>query len=309
MSGRDYYVILNPVSNRGGAAKAGALVERAFRALGARAEVVHTRAAGEGEALAHAAARAGREAVVAVGGDGIVHEVANGLLSASGDGPTVPLGVVAAGSGNDFAKMIGVPRDPARAVERIVRASPRGVDAGCVTRWVAEGGRAAPWWFTNAVGLGFDAQVAVAASRIRWLRGIGIYGTAVLRVLAELKGPRMRVVVDGVEVADRKLVLTTIANGACSGGSFWLCPNASVDDGLLDVLVGDARSVREVAMLIPRVMRGTHLTARGVQVHRGRRVVVVSEEPLPIHADGELVGHGVKEIEIELFPGRLTVLA
>ena len=309
MSHSDYLVVLNPASDRGGAAKLGPSIERAFRALGARAEVVHTRARGDGERLARDAARAGRGAVVAVGGDGIVHEVANGLLADAGEGATVPMGVIAAGSGNDFAKMIGVPREAAAAVERIVAAAPRGVDAGRVTRWVAGKGREAPWHFTNGIGLGFDAQVAVQASRIRWLRGIGIYGTAVLRVLADLKAPRMRVTVDGVEVADRELVLTTVANGACSGGSFWLCPDARVDDGLLDVLVGDARSVRELAMLIPRVMRGTHLSARGVQVHRGRRVAITSDEPLPIHADGEIVGEGVREIEIEILPGRLTVLA
>ena len=304
----DYLVILNPASIRGGAARVGAAVERAFLRLGARAEVVHTRARRDGERLAHAAAREGRGAVVAVGGDGIVHEVANGLLAAAGGGPTVPMGVVAAGSGNDFAKMIGVPREAERAVEAIVRAEPRGVDVGRVIRWSVDAGREAPWFFTNAIGLGFDAQVAVRASRIRRLRGLGIYAAAVVRVLADLKAPRMRVVVDGVEVVDGKLVLTTIANGACSGGSFWLCPDARVDDGLLDVLVGDARSAAQVAALIPRVMRGQHLGARGVHVHRGRRVVVTSEEPLPIHADGEIVGEGVREIEIELLPGKLIVL-
>ena len=121
----DYLVILNPASNRGGAARVGAAVERAFLRLGARAEVVHTRARRDGERLAHAAAREGRGAVVAVGGDGVVHEVANGLLAAAGDGPTVPMGVVAAGSGNDFAKMIGVPRGRAR--QRLAVAGRAGV--------------------------------------------------------------------------------------------------------------------------------------------------------------------------------------
>src|SRR5215217_2701908 len=161
-------------------------------------DLVHTRERGHGEELACEAARAGGGAVVAVGGDGIVHEVANGLLRAAGEKATMPMGVIAAGSGNDFAKMLALPADAERAVERIVGAAPRAVDVGRVTRWVAETGRQAPWHFTNGIGLGFDAQVAVQASRITRVRGLAIYGTAVLRVLADLASPRMRVTVDGV---------------------------------------------------------------------------------------------------------------
>ena len=304
-----FYVILNPASNRGRAVRLAPAVERAFRALGQRVEVALTCERGHGEELAHAAARDDRAAVVAVGGDGIVHEVANGLLRAAAGNATVPMGVVGAGSGNDFAKMLAMPTDPEGAVERIARAEPRLVDVGCVTRWAAEDGRAAPWYFTNGIGLGFDAQVAVQASQIRRLRGLAIYATAVLRVLADLKAPRMRVTVDGAEVAHRKLVLTTVANGGCHGGSFWLCPDARVDDGLLDVLIADARPVWELAALIPRVMRGKHLGSRGVELCRGRRVAITSDDPLPIHADGEIVGRGVREIEIELLCGALRVLA
>lgn len=302
------YVILNPAANRGRAAKLAPRLERAFARGGAPAELVLTRERGEAIELARAAAVAGRSAVVAVGGDGIVHEVANGLLDAAGESPTIPMGVVSGGTGNDFVKMIGVPVALDAAVERVVRGETRLVDAGRVTRWIATGGRAAPWFFTNGIGLGFDAQVAVQASRIRRLSGLAVYAAAVLRVLGDLKAPRMRVAVDGREIADRRLVLTTVANGGCHGGSFWLCPDAKVDDGLLDVLIGDARGVGEVAALIPRVMRGRHLTARGVELHRGTRVQISSDDPLPIHADGEIVARQVRELDVELLAGRLTVL-
>ena len=305
----DPLVILNPAANRGRAAKLAPALERAFARRGVRADLRLTRERGHATELAREAALAGRSAVVAVGGDGIVHEVANGLLATSGEAPTLPLGVISGGTGNDFVKMIGVPLTVEEGVERILSAAPRAVDAGRVTRWVAEGGWPAPWYFTNGIGLGFDAQVAVQASRIRRLRGLAIYAAAVVRVLSDLKAPRMRVSVDGVEIADRRLILTTVANGGCHGGSFWLCPDARVDDGLLDVLVGDARGVMEVAALIPRVMRGRHLTARGVELHRGTRVHISCDDALPIHADGEIVAESVRELEIELLPGRLTVLA
>lgn len=304
----DYYVILNPAADRGRARRHVGTIRDAFRRAGARAEVAMTVSRGHGAELAAAAARAGQSAVVAVGGDGIVHEVANGLMRAANGARTVPMGVIAAGSGNDFVKMLGTPTEISGAVARIVAGEPRAVDLGEVSRWVTGEGRTHPWYFTNGIGLGFDAQVAVQASRIRRLRGMAIYAAAVARVLRDLRTPRMRVTVDGEEIANRPLILTTISNGACHGGSFWMCPNAIIDDGLFEVLIADGRSVFEVMKLIPRVMRGTHLGAAGVEVRRGKVVSVSSDEPLPIHADGEIVGSGVREIEMRILPGRLMVL-
>jgi len=306
----EYYLILNPAADRGRAARLAPKLERAFRAAGARAKVAPTEERRHAIALAEQAAGEEWSGVVAVGGDGIVHEVANGMMRAARNGHSLPMGAIGAGSGNDFVKMIGAYRlGLEEAARRIVTAQPRGVDIGEVTGWLSESGPAAPWYFVNGIGLGFDAQVAVQASRIRRLRGMAIYVTAVVRVLSDLRAPRMRVVVDGEEVADRKLILTTIGNGACHGGSFWLCPAARVDDGLLDVLVGDARGVGGVMALIPRVMRGRHLESRGVALHQGRSVRITSDTPLPIHADGEIIGAGVREIEARVIPGALRVLA
>jgi diacylglycerol kinase (ATP) len=172
-----------------------------------------------------------------------------------------------------------------------------------------EGGPAGPWYFTNGIGLGFDAQVAVHASRVRKVRGILVYAVALVRTLRDLRNPHFTISVDGEQVADRALILATIANGPCHGGSFWLAPDARLDDGLLDVLVADARSVRDVLPLIPSVIRGRHLTARGVRLLRGTEVEVRSTELLPIHADGEIVAKGVRSMSVRLLPGRLRVLA
>jgi diacylglycerol kinase (ATP) len=305
----EFLVILNPAADRGRAKHHAPILERAFRRAGVEAKVRLTRGHGHAVELAEQAAHDGWPAVVAVGGDGIVHEVANGLMRAAGEQPTIPLGVIPAGSGNDFAKMIGAyGTRPTEAAERLCSAVPRRVDIGRVTRWSAETAYPAVWHFTNGIGLGFDAQVGVRASRIKHLHGMMIYAVALLQVLRQLRTPSMRVVLDGREIADRPLVVTTVSNGACHGGSFWLCPHAIVDDGLFDVLIADARSVWDLTRLIPSVMRGTHLGAWGVELHRGQRVSVASDEPLPIHADGEIVGHAVREIEMQILPGRLTVL-
>jgi diacylglycerol kinase (ATP) len=305
-----FYVILNPAADRGRTGRLAPRVEAAFRAVGASYELVRTTRRGEAAELAEAAARDGWPAVVAVGGDGAVHEVANGLMRASGDEESVPLGVIPAGSGNDFVKMLGLrARHPEEAVRRLVAAVPRGADIGKVFAHDLEDGPVGPWYFTNGIGLGFDAQVAVHASKIQKLRGLAIYALAVVRTLRDLRNPHFRISVDGREVADRTLILATIANGPCHGGSFWLAPGASIDDGALDVLVADARNVGEVLTLIPAVMRGKHLGARGVHVLRGTRVEVRSDELLPIHADGEIVAKGVRSLSVELLRGKLTVLA
>lgn len=306
----DVFVIVNPAADRGRAGLVAPRIEAALRAAGVRFRLVLTTGPGHASVLAEEAAREGWSAVIVAGGDGAVHEVVNGLMRAAGDGPSLPLGVVGWGSGNDFIKMLGLPHHrPEEALRRILAAEPRGVDVGKVVRCVAEKAPPGDWYFVNGIGLGFDAQVAVAARGIRRLRGFAIYAVAAARTLSRLRTPRMRVAVDGREVADRPLLLATIGNGACHGGSFWLCPRASVDDGLLDVLVADGRGLAGVLTLLPRVLRGGHLTARGVELHRGARVEVASDEPLPLHADGEIVAAGVREISIRILPGRLRVLA
>ncbi len=292
------YVILNPAAGRGAAARAGRAIRGVLDAAGVPHELVETRAPGHAVELAEAAARAGWPAVVAAGGDGTVHEVANGLLRASEGEPTVPLGIVPVGSGNDFAKLVGAPADAAAATRRLLSGGTRRVDAG----------RVGDRFFTNGVGIGLDARVGIEAGKVRWARGLAIYLVALARVLRAFRPPRMRVELDGVEVADRPLTLVTVANGGCHGGGFWICPGARIDDGTLDVCVADAMGVAEVLGFLPRVMRGTHVGRPGVRMLQARRVRVTSPDPLPVHADGEIVAEAAGEVEIELLPGRLTVL-
>lgn len=306
----DLYVVLNPAADRGRAARAASLIERELRNAGARYELVRTEAARHAELLAERAARAGWGGVVAVGGDGIVHEVANGLMRAAAGRPTVPMGVVPVGSGNDFARLLGVPaRDPRAAMRMILSSPPRRVDVGRVVSCIAERAPESEWWFTNGIGLGFDAQVAEAASRSRRARRTAIYAVAVARTLRHLATPHMRITVDGRTVADGPLTLATIANGARHGGSFWLTPDARIDDGLLDVLVAGPRTALQILPLIPKVLRGTHLAEPQVDLVRGRAVEVAGDAPLPMHADGELVASGVREMRVEVEPGGLNVLA
>jgi diacylglycerol kinase (ATP) len=300
MSDHRYFVILNPTANRGGAERQWRAAEAALRAGGAEVSVHRTRARGHAVELAAQAVAEGWPAVLAVGGDGTVHETVNGLVAAAPGRPTVPLGIVPLGSGNDFVKLVGLPPGDGRlAAERLLRASPRQVDVGSMNGEL----------FTNGVGIGFDARVAAAAQRVERLRGMAIYAWAVLQVLSSHRTPRMRVSIDGLPVADGPLTLVTVGNGACHGGGFWICPAARIDDGLFDICIAEAMSVPRLLGLLPRVMRGRHVGRPGVVMRQGRRVEILSEEPLPIHADGEVIDRPLHELVFELLPGRLTVLA
>jgi diacylglycerol kinase (ATP) len=300
MPDRSYYFIHNPTAARGGAARAWKRIEPLLRSAGVRYEGATTQAPGHAESLAERAARDGWDAVVAVGGDGTVQQAAAGLMHAADGGPTRPLGIIGVGNGNDFIKLLGLPQqEPEAATRRLLEAMPRNVDIGRV------GGR----YFTNGVGVGFDAQVAIQASRIRRLRGLPLYGWALLKVLRRLKSPHMRVTLDGRIAFDQPLTLVTVGNGGCHGGGFWICPDARTDDGVFDVCVADAMRLPRLLQLLPHVMRGTHTRLPEVQVHRARNVRIESADPLPVHADGEILGDAIHELEMELLPGRLTVLA
>lgn len=298
MQAARYYVILNPAAGRGAAARAHRAIRAVLDAAGVRYRIEETQAPGHAVELARRAVAGGWDAVVAAGGDGTVHEVANGLVREAGDGPTVPMGIVPVGSGNDFAKLVGAPLDPAAATRHVLAAVPRRVDVG----------RVGERFFTNGVGIGLDARVGIEAAKVRRLRGIAIYLWALARVLPGFRPPRIRVELDGVEVADRPLTLVTVANGGCHGGGFWICPGARIDDGSLDVCVADALRIPGILNLLPRVMRGSHVGRPGVHMHHARRIRITSPDPLPVHADGEVLAEAAHELEIEVLPGKLTVL-
>lgn len=294
-----FYVILNPTAGRGAAARVRGVVEREMAAAGAAFTIAQTTRRGHAAELAELAARDGWPAVVAVGGDGTVHEVVNGLMRAANGGPSVPLGVVGVGSGNDFALLAGVPRDPAWAVRRMTTAEPRAVDVG----------RVGDEWFSNGVGIGLDARVAIQVDRRRRFRGLAMYLHALAGVLRVFRPPHIVVELDGQRVAEGPMTLVTVGNGGRHGGGFWICPDAKIDDGVLDVCTCDGLGTFGILGFLPRVMRGTHTGAACVHMHRARRVRVTSPDPLPVHADGEIIADDAHELEIEIHPGRLRVLA
>jgi diacylglycerol kinase (ATP) len=290
------HVIVNPAAGRGAARRAEPVVARAFRAQGWSVEVTRTEGPGHGQELAAQAASQGARHVVAVGGDGTVHEVANGLLRSAGD---AALGVVPIGSGNDFAKMLGVyGHDPVRAVARLVTAQSRRFDAG---RVLGE-------WFVNSVGFGFGPAVVQARNRMPNLRGFLSYLVPIVKTFFKFEPPLFDVAAPGFRERGY-MMMVEVCNGTTAGGSYRFAPDADPTDGKMDVCVIRRLSLPRFLLAIPRVMRGTHVKMREVAVIKTAKLVVRSpEQPLVVHADGELREPGVNECTVELERGRLNVL-
>jgi diacylglycerol kinase (ATP) len=295
-----YAFIINPAAGR---ARAGRLVRDLEDWLTAHA-VAHvlllTRAPGHAVQLA---AEWGRRLpyVIAVGGDGTANEVLNGLLETP-----AALGVLPMGSGNDFAKMTGLSTSWTQALKGLLRARPIPTDYGTV-RWDGSGER----HFLNAVGVGFDAE---AAYRARWTKRFGGllgYVVAVLWTLCRWRAPWMHLrweAPSGAGSCRRRYFFLTISNGACSGGGFYLAPHARIDDGLFDLCLVDALPFWRALWLMPRVMRGTHLGAREIELLRASRIEVYADIPLPVHADGEVLTRGAHALSCTLRAGQLPVL-
>lgn len=269
---------------------------------GLELEWIETQAPEHAIALAEEAAVAGRELVVAVGGDGTVNEVINGLMRAGRQGYAATLGIVPVGSGNDFAWLAGVPMDPVTACQRLFNGGTRLVDVGHIRQ--ADGRER---YFDNGCGAGFDAQVALEVKRLKWLRGFLIYLVGVLKTLIfHHQAPALRIRLDGRELICPTMMVT-IGNGQRHGGGFLVTPDARLDDGLLDLCIAGELSRLGMLMIIPRFMRGTHVTHPKVQMDRARHVTVESPIPLAIHLDGEVFATAACQFEVSVLPGALRL--
>ena len=209
------------------------------------------------------------------------------------------LGLVPTGTGNDFLKTLGVPNNWRATCDVIARNQSRPIDVGRINGRV----------FVNNVGVGFDAQVSIEAQKVKGLRGQAVYMAALARtMLLSYRTPQVTIERDG-ETFTQSITMLNIGNGRCSGGGFWLTPQAELGDGLLDVCVIRGLSKPRILALVSHVMKGTHVTKESVQMKRAHRITVTSPEPLPVHADGEILYTEVKRLEIEVLPSRLTMLA
>ena len=296
------HVILNPASGSGAGAK---LAPEVRRRLDARQVdyVLHvTDGPGHGVALAGDAAAAGAERVLSVGGDGTLHEVANGLLRSRQPAP--PVAVLPLGTGNDFYRMVGAPREMDAAVATFLDGTPRPFDVGHA-QW--DGGDE---YFVNMMGLGIDVAIIQNREGVRWLSGLAQYVAAVLKSIARMRFQPVRIALDDGEVIEDSAVLAGFTVGPSAAGGFMLSPEATPDDGKLDLCLFREVNPVQALRLLPSVLRGTHGRSDRVRLRRFAHATVESGDGEPFHfeMDGELMPHATSRIVVRVVPGALTVL-
>jgi YegS/Rv2252/BmrU family lipid kinase len=297
-------LIFNPHADGGRGWRVAASLQATIEHFGG-AEWTGTEYPTHASELAAQAAREGFEVVVAVGGDGTVHEVVNGLMQVTAAERPI-LAAVPIGSGNDFCHNVGIAPDPSQAILSVFSGSSKTVDLGRVED---ASGRVEYW--DNTLGMGFDAATVINSHAITRVQGLAMYLVAVIQtILRDHQAPRMQISTDREEI-DRELLMLTLCNGGREGGGFMMAPDAKPDDGVFEYVMVDYVSRAMMFRLIPEFMRGTH--TRFKQVHLGsfRRLKLVADRPLLIHTDGEIFANAatqVQELTVELIPQALKVI-
>ncbi len=287
---RSFHCLVNP--SAGGGAGPGAVVPvaRLLREAGAEVTVTYSPGPAACADLARAAVARG-EVVVAVGGDGMLSSVATAVSESGG-----VLGVVPSGRGNDFARMLGIDPAPDEVAHLLLEATPRRVDAIATDRRLVLG----------SVYAGVDSLASEIVDRSHRLPRSLQYPYAAVRAVLQHTPTRMRLEVDG-EVHEEDAHSAVVANSCYYGAGMRIAPSATLDDGLLDVVVIRAGSKTRLLRALPKLYDGSHVDLEGVLLLRGRTVSLSSAAPLTAYGDGERLAP--LPLTATVRPGALTVLA
>ena len=288
-------VIVNPAAGRGRGARMLPQIRAAFAAVGVTALDI-TDSAGEERTLARRALASGCTTLVAVGGDGTWSNVASAILEAGGG---CRLALLAAGTGNDFAKTVGAPAGDVAATARlVVEGSDTRVDVGLI-----EGRH-----FINIAGFGFDIAVLEDCARITWMRGGSLYRVSALRQLFGYPGVEIEVGSPRERRGSARHLMLIVANAKYFGGSFHIAPRADLADGLLDaVSILDAPPLGRIGLFVGAT-RGTHTADRRVVIEQAERFTLRFASPPAYETDGEYHRAASPELEVTCVPRALRVV-
>jgi YegS/Rv2252/BmrU family lipid kinase len=295
--------LVNPASANGSTGRRWPEIAHRLAAAGVEGETLFSTGPGGIAELAGRAVRDGASLVVAVGGDGTVNETVNGLLE-SGAASIPELATIPFGTGTDFIRTFGIPKETDGAIEVLRGGRARQIDAGRV-EYQAWDGSAGSGWFVNAASAGMSGAVARRANASsKALGGKASFLWATLAVFAGWHNTDVTVDVDG-ERRDGRMLDVIVSNTAYLGGGMKMCPEAQPDDGLFDVLLIGDITKRDLALTLPKVYRGTHLPHPKAELLRGRTIAVDAPAALPVELDGEQPG--TTPARFEMHPGALRL--
>jgi len=277
--------IINPLAGHGNYKQIIHDIETIFSGSGFRYDIAIPSCQGEATSLARKYA-SDHDIVVAVGGDGTINEVLNGLI-----GTDAIFGIIPAGTGNGIAREFGLPLNPKEACKTILNGHVKWIDVGNAD------GR----YFMGFAGTGFDAVIARFAGELRGpFRGMWVYFYAGLMVFHRYRPQLLRIKIDSELIEVRPLIVA-IANTKRYGGRALIAPDATPDDGLFDVCIIRSMSALSLIRHLPKLFNGKHVNLSYVKIYKGESVIIQADEPIPFHIDGESIDV-YRSIKLEIVP-------
>lgn len=301
---RRVMLILNPHADRGRSYN----IANALQSIAERygeATWASSQYPGHSTKLAIQAAEEGYDVVVAIGGDGTCHEVINGLMQFPEE--TRPLfGVVPAGSGNDFSANAGFAQEREVAMHRVFNGEVKRIDLATLTDNTGH----TEYW-DNTVGLQFGAIATLHSHKITRLKGFAMYLWAVIKtIVLNHDAPHLKITTDR-ESFDLPVQYLVLCNGPREGGGFFVAPGAEPTDGELDYAMIKQVSRLMMFRILPEVMKGTHGKFKDVKLGRFSSMKIVSDRPLAIHTDGEILAgftSVITELDVKILPSALRIV-
>ncbi|HZK57737.1 MAG TPA: diacylglycerol kinase family protein [Clostridia bacterium] len=269
-----YLFIVNPTAGKGRAKKTIPIIKKIMEDNKCNYQIKVTEKAGDGQLFAEKAKIGDYSVIVSVGGDGTLHEIVNGMA-----GGAQKLGIVPAGTGNDFARSIDMPFNTEDAIENLIWGKATSIDLG----------RLNGEYFINFCSVGLDALIAEEANRIKkYFSSTYSYIIGVVKALGKFKSIKAELVIDNKKY-DEEIMLVAVCNGAYYGGGMNIAPQAKVFDGQFDICVVRKMSKLKLLFLFPTIFKGEHIKYDEVKIYRGKNVQVFSREDMHVNADGDIV--------------------
>jgi diacylglycerol kinase (ATP) len=305
-------IILNPYAGRWNAQKKRDEVVNLMKSSGMDFDLVLTQAPNHGTQLAYQAAKNGYHPIISAGGDGSVSEVMNGIVKAAQEDHSkpVPLGILPLGSANDLVVNLGLPTDLAGAASTVTGGEIRYIDLGVVDAWDVEKKVKKTRYFDNNSAIGLEPTITLIQQRISWMRGSIRYVVSAL--LGVLKNPQWNMHLQW-ENGDYHgpATLVTAGNNPLTGGVFYMAPHADPFDGLLNCVFGFMASRIQILRLLPRTMKagaGNYVEHPAINEINVEWLKIHTDQPTPLHADGEIQFEATKDIEYRILPDYLPVM-
>lgn len=305
-------IILNPYAGRWKGLQKRGEIENAMKSIGMEFDLVMTEAPNHGTELAYQAAKNGFSPIISAGGDGSVSEVMNGIVSAAQDTQSepIPMGVLPLGTANDLMVNLGLPTEIQGAAKVIAAGNTRCIDLGQVIAWDLTGKNQKKRYFDNNSAIGLEPNITLIQQRISWLRGSIRYIVAALIGVAKNPQWNMHLQWDGGEYSG-PATLVTAGNNPLTGGVFYMAPHADPFDGKLNFVYGFMSSRIQILRLLPRTMKagaGNYVEHPSIHELNVSWLKIHTDQPTPLHADGEIQFEATQDIEYNILPKYLPVL-